>query len=293
MRGISVIIPTLNRARYLDNTLKCLEFQDFRGDWEIIIVDQSGKGFDCKNNPKINYYNTSHLFKGLPEARNYGAQKARYDLLIFIDDDVEFGADFIRRHFESYQENICAVAGRIKEINRRDTGTKTGYLNKWTLNTERGFHLCQKKIVDHFPGGNFSIPKDIYLKLGGTDENMNVGASLYEETELAMRLKKTGAIIIFNPAATLNHLGAEAGGCRINDIKDYVDAMVHNRAVIINRHLLWYQKPVALLQTMKLALAFFFHYHQKDILKDFIKSYNEGKRKGRKFSKFTIYQNNS
>jgi hypothetical protein len=40
-KGISIILPTLNRADYLASTVDCLIEQDFGEPYEIIIVDQS------------------------------------------------------------------------------------------------------------------------------------------------------------------------------------------------------------------------------------------------------------
>ena len=84
-KGISIILPTLNRADYLASTVDCLIEQDFGEPYEIIIVDQSA-AIDSTmysrakdSDTLIKYYHVTE-FRGLPEARNFGVQHTQYVL---------------------------------------------------------------------------------------------------------------------------------------------------------------------------------------------------------------------
>ena len=47
---------------------------------------------------------------------NYAWQKARYPLIIYVDDDIRCGNDLIREHVAAYRDaDIGAVAGGIDE----------------------------------------------------------------------------------------------------------------------------------------------------------------------------------
>ena len=88
MDGVTVIVPTLNRTDFLLNTLKDLVKQEFNFPFEIIIVDQS-KVKDRVVIEFVKKYNTINYhfittFRGLPEARNYGASIAKYNYLLFL-----------------------------------------------------------------------------------------------------------------------------------------------------------------------------------------------------------------
>ena len=86
---ISIIIPTFNRQEIVFNTLQYLSNQT-NSNFEVIIIDQTD-GFkrelnDFKSeNFNYRYFNINEI--GLPNARNYGAEKALGDILIFLDDD--------------------------------------------------------------------------------------------------------------------------------------------------------------------------------------------------------------
>jgi len=68
LNGISIIIPTTNRL-LKKSLLK--QFTDCPINYEIIIANSKGLGF----------------------ARNEGAMKAKYDLLMFVDDDIVIDSD--------------------------------------------------------------------------------------------------------------------------------------------------------------------------------------------------------
>lgn len=293
LNGISVIIPTLNRGDFLQHTLECLSKQKCDCQYEVIVVDQSDHVDSAlANNQDIRYFNTATLFKGLPEARNYGAQKAIYDILLFIDDDVDFEPDFVQQHFDSYTiPNVSAVAGGITEKNNPNVDCKKpGAFSYWFATPYRGFHLKEAQWVSHGPGGNYSILRSLYFSIGGTDEYLNYGAALYEESELFLRAKETGAKVWFNPDAHLWHLAAPFGGCRVTDINKYITSLVHNRAIVITRHLRWFHKPIALLCLAKLVTAYAVKYRRPSLFKTFLNSYRIGRVKAFKSPKLTIYQ---
>lgn len=293
LNGISVIIPTLNRGNFLQNTLDCLSKQKFEGQFEVIVVDQSDQiDSALSKDQNIRYFNTANLFKGLPEARNYGAQKAVYDILLFIDDDVDFDSDFVQQHYNTYSNtDVSAVAGGITEKNNPNIDCKkTGAFSYWSATPYRGFHIKEAQWVCHGPGGNYSILRELFISVGGTDEYLNYGAALYEESELFLRVKAAGAKVRFNPNAHLWHLAAPSGGCRVTDINKYITSLVHNRAIVITRHLRWYHKPVAILCLAKLVSAYVLKYRRPSLFKTFITSYRIGREKALKEPKFTKYQ---
>ena len=76
--------------------------------------------------------------------------------------------------------------------------------------------------------------------MGGVDEGLSRGASLYEETDLCLRIQQAGYRVSFNGQARLTHLVAPGGGCRVDRVVEYVGAFAHNRGVMIRRHGRWY-----------------------------------------------------
>ena len=61
---------------------------------------------------QIHYYKI--FTKGLPHARNYGLRRAIGEVIIFCDDDVIPGHNFIENHLQNYKEkDVGGVGGRF------------------------------------------------------------------------------------------------------------------------------------------------------------------------------------
>ncbi|MFH1761925.1 MAG: glycosyltransferase family 2 protein, partial [bacterium] len=78
---VSIIIPTYNRKKPLQDTVRELLKQNYQN-YEIIIVSQKYK-VKPFNHPKVRIF---HLSKAnLPNARNYGIKKSSGDIVVFLD----------------------------------------------------------------------------------------------------------------------------------------------------------------------------------------------------------------
>ena len=258
----SLVIPTLNRDDFLYNAMVDMLAQDYPA-YEIIVVDQSDntpanvKSLASDNPDIIRYFNVN--FRGLPEARNYGFSVAKGDIVIFIDDDIKADNNLISEHVKVFEnEEVGIVAGGIDEAHRDDKKIENvGSFNPWTCTPHRGFSAHKAMYVEHVPGGNFSIRKKLVDEIGGVDETLNVGAALYEETELSLRVKKAGYKAFFNPEARLTHLAAATGGCRVpNDIPKYMYGLAHNRSLVIARHLSPAHQITAFIRLFVLGLSY-------------------------------------
>lgn len=261
--GISVVIPTMNRAAVLLDTLRDLQDQTFRN-YEVIVVDQSDEpnpeaeallaGFDV---PTRYFYTTD--FRGLPEARNFGWRQAVHDIVVYTDDDIRCGPEFLQAHFDAHVKTGAAmVAGGITEAKGdRDQRGGTGSFNWWTATPRGNFHKKEEGWCMSGKGCNFSVHKRALTQVGGFDQNLTVGAALYEETELGLRLHAAGFRSWFAPEAHLTHLSAPMGGCRVGpDVERYVFCMSHNRAILIFRHLRPWHLPSAVMRMLVYGLSY-------------------------------------
>ena len=114
--SISVVIPTMNRAEVLLDTLGDLNVQDF-ADFEVIVVDQSdtpneaAKAIMAAFPVPARYLHVTH-FRGLPEARNFGFRCATNNIVLYIDDDIRCEPNFLQAHLTAHLESGAAlVAG--------------------------------------------------------------------------------------------------------------------------------------------------------------------------------------
>ncbi len=295
MIGISIVIPTLHRTQFLKDTLEDLFVQEFEYPYEIIIVDQSEQADELIKNQIIPFANVRYFhiieFRGLPEARNFGWQNAKYDYILYVDDDIKCNSNLLAEHYQLISKpEIGIVAGGITERNNINLNEITGSFNKWSCNPISGFHKEGQFIVDHAKGCNFSIKKEVLQKVNGIDENLTKGAALYEETDLCLRVKGAGYIIFFNSDAHVIHLAAATGGCRVEEIDKYLFSLVRNRSLIIARHLNFIHKITAHLYLMKLVLAYMVSYRKLHLFKVYKSARKEGTNAGRQFVKCSIYE---
>ncbi len=98
MKKVSVVIPTCNRQDELIKSISTVLDQTYKGDIELIIVDDTKKSqknmIDSKFLDKIrNSKNRSLVYihnpekKGAPYARNIGIKEAKGEIIAFLDDD--------------------------------------------------------------------------------------------------------------------------------------------------------------------------------------------------------------
>lgn len=286
MSGFSVIIPTLERTSFLLDTLSDLQQQQASFPFEIIIVDQSAKADTAVmriagGDDRLRYVHID-FFKGLPQARNYGASVARYEYLLFLDDDIRCKPDLLEQHYRALaQPDIGLVAGGITEAFLHNKNQPVGRFNKWTATPTRGFHQDLRGAVDHAGGGNFSVRSQVYQKATGVDELLTKGAALYEETDFCLRVKEQGYDIWFEYGAHVTHLAADTGGCRVPDIERYMFSLCRNRSLIISRHLKWYARPVAHLYLLKMVVAYGIQYKKATLFASWVKGVREGSKLGR------------
>lgn len=88
----SVIIPVFNRPQEIDELLNSLLFQDYKSDFEIVIIEDGSKN-TCKDiveiyQQKLKITYLSQKNKGPGQARNFGMQKATGNYFIILDSDV-------------------------------------------------------------------------------------------------------------------------------------------------------------------------------------------------------------
>lgn len=270
INGVTLVIPTLEREKFLLQTVEDILAQDYRP-LEILIVDQSSSPSSKMKDLAAQYLDGPIKitydfvnFRGLPVARNYAWKKAQFPLVLYIDDDIRCEKSFVRNHVEAHAEaqkqnpkSKIAIAGPVIEPHRpRKYRSSMGRFNYWTATPEGGFCGTQYSEVDLAPGGNCSLAKNWIEEIGGFDEILNIGAALYEESEFFLRFKKSGGRIFYAPQAGIIHLAAPSGGCRTPDPWNYVYSLVHNRTILIRRYLNWYHRPTAWVRLSLLVLSY-------------------------------------
>ncbi len=243
IKKVSIIIPTLNRGKQLLNTIQDILKQHY-AKFEIIIVDQTlnqdwqvKKYFrDYNGKNEVKYIHIKE--KGTPNAKNVGANAAKGDILIFLDDDIVIKRnDFIAQHVSNYENpKVGAVGGRVLMNSDRDINEikEVGKFKYFGLVEITNFNANFRTEIDHVYGCNQSYRREAFVKAGGFKKIFK-GNAHYEEADLSMRVKKAGYIIIFDPLAELFHLHS-VGGCRVKNEYELRYWLIHNATLFYLRN---------------------------------------------------------
>jgi GT2 family glycosyltransferase len=117
---------------------------------------------------------------------------------------------------------VSAVAGKVAD---KKNPQRIVRRKKWPRVMDALFfnHSSNDRVegIASFKGGNHSVRVNDVKEIGGYDEHY-IGMAHREESDFAIRLWKSGRLIVFDPDAGLVHLGAPAGGCRHKEGKKQV-----------------------------------------------------------------------
>jgi len=162
---VSVIIPTFNRAEYLERAIKSVLNQTFNN-IEIIIIDDHSedttkkKVLDFRSNQIRYYRNSTNL--GAPFSRNKGIELSNGEYINFLDDDDILLPNKIELQIKKFQEakdkNLgvvtCDVEYKRIWINEIKKNRKKGYIYRDLLKSYCIFGtesmLIKKKYIANF-----------------------------------------------------------------------------------------------------------------------------------------------
>ncbi len=195
MEKISVIIPTLNEEKLIEDLLKQLCDKDLRAkfNYEIIISDGGSRDATLEIAEKYADKIIRHTKREkqiIAEGRNRGAENADGEILLFLNADVRLndaGKLFEKILSKFYRGDFIAMTCPVKVFPDEETfadkiflgfyNVYFGFLNIIGLGMGRG--ECQV------------IRKNDFVALGGYDEKLVAG----EDFDLFKRLRKKGKIL--------------------------------------------------------------------------------------------------
>lgn len=204
-RNASICIPTRNRPELLWRTLESLNAQSVEFDrFQVIVGDD---GTTDATMPLLRGFKSHYQLgsawvggRGSGAARNAAASAARHEVLIFLDDDQIASPDLVAAHLRAQeclgpaivQGNYPLAAGwdrrgasLIVERSRRQ-GVRATLQGKG-----RGLW-----------GGNFSVPRSVWLEVGGFDE----GLARHQDLDFGLRVARLGVPMVVEGAALSQHL---------------------------------------------------------------------------------------
>jgi GT2 family glycosyltransferase len=211
MMRVSVVIPSYRRGAIVASTIEALRSLVPAPD-EIILVDQTEqhpKDVEARLTALANagVFDWRRLDRpSIPGAMNVGLSVAQGDIVLFLDDDIVPDLNLLRSHLSAHAvAGSALVAGMVLQPGQRPEALRSGEGFR--------FNSTDPANVNEFMGGNFSVQRELALRLGGFDENF-VGAAYRFEAEFAHRYVKQYGLISYEPRAIIKHLAIPSGGTR-------------------------------------------------------------------------------
>ena len=170
---VSVIVPTKNSDATIGKCLESISTQTWPN-IEIIVVDC----FSKDKTRKITEDYGARIFESgvkRSEARNMGAEKARGDLVFFVDSDMELGSSVIDECVKKIREEYDGVV--IPEVSVGE-----GFWAKCKALEKRCY------IGDDLIEAARFFRKSVFENMGGYDAELEAG----EDWDLNQRLSKAG-----------------------------------------------------------------------------------------------------
>jgi glycosyltransferase involved in cell wall biosynthesis len=214
---VSVLIPTYNEEKYIENCLMSLINSDFdfiKKDSEILVIDgiSNDKTREIVKKFESNY-SYIHLIdnksKFVPHALNLGIRKSSGKIIIRLDAHSFYAPDYISKLLfwkdKLKADNVGGVSiTNVMNANRKTIAIKQVLSNKYGVgNSLFRIGVSEPVEADTVPFGCYD--RSIFEKLGYYDERLTRN----QDIELNKRIKKNGGKIYLVPDIKCTYFARE------------------------------------------------------------------------------------
>lgn len=212
---ISVIIPTYNRSKIVNKTIRNTWhiLSKLNIDFEIIVINDGNEDVLQTNK---NILIRKNIGKGVASARNYGASLAKYNFLLFLDDDIlisDEAAKYLIEFFNSYKSSAYCLniswiypTELIVQCQRKNFGryllrinyvSMKGWMNSNTWKEQSQYET--ETLASYF----LAITKENFFKTDGYNEKFPYSG--FEDYEFAQRANAVGIKTLLNTKYIVYH----------------------------------------------------------------------------------------
>ncbi len=200
---MSVVVPAYCEEQNIERCLQSIRRQTFGKDRiEIIVVDSNSPDNTGAIAKKYADKVLNLKSRGVSKARNFGAQKARGRILLFLDADTVLDKRFMAEIYEDFTDsNVVCVVGAMAGLERFgivDNLFKSLHytLVNWAsaLTAHLGFPF--------FPTVCCACRKAVFRKIGGFDE----GLAIAEDLVFSLKAGKFGKGLVSKKAKAYTSL---------------------------------------------------------------------------------------
>ncbi|MCH8494865.1 MAG: glycosyltransferase family 2 protein [Balneolales bacterium] len=222
MNSFSIIIVSWNALHHLKRFLPSVT-ETSHPRFEIILADNASTdastGWVGENYPSVRVVKLDKNY-GYCGGNNRAAKHARFDNLIFLNNDVSVEANWLQPIDKLLASNsqIAAIQPKLRSVEVPDefeyAGAAGGFIDRY------GYPYCRGRIFDTTEkdtaqydqsspifwasGAALCVKKSIFNQLGGFEESFEFHM---EEIDLCWRIQLSGKQVWYCPQSVVYHLG--------------------------------------------------------------------------------------
>lgn len=244
---VAIVICSYNQEKLLEECLSSLKNKTSYKNYEVYLIDDSGRGKIAKNIK--NKFGGIEIISnkknlGFSKSNNIGIKKAikeyNPEYFILLNDDCKIIEKNWLKHIVETGEkdkkigiigcNIRYPNGELQNIG--------GYIKKWRIELELSDNKKEVFEVDHVMGACIVIKEEVINKVGLLDEQYS--PYLLEDTDYCLRAKEKGWKIVSIPYVKIIH----NKGKSIDSQKDRKRLLIRfkNDILFSRRHLKGFNK---------------------------------------------------
>lgn len=199
--GVSYVMPVLNEAPYLVESVEAVLKQDYPGETEIILaVAPSDDGTDeiaadlAEDHPRVRV--VTNRGRDIPKGLNLAIRSSRFEVIVRVDAHSELPADYTRIGVATLLERGVANVGGLMRAHGKSPfqyAVAQAYNSPLALGGGQ-YHSgtvagpCESAYLGIFR-------RDVLLEVGLFDESIRRG----EDWELNYRIRRAGHTVWFDP----------------------------------------------------------------------------------------------
>jgi GT2 family glycosyltransferase len=280
---ISVLIPTYNRKEWLKHTLNCIAKQTYT-DFEVIVVDASQPADQLSDREvSENKFPFQYIRYGISGnvslQRNKAIQNSKGDLLLFVDDDVDFDEKLFLNYATIFADKkYDAISGLVETPKVKRTNKPVFFKgNRFTDFGLPNYQPCDFEIETYvICTANFCFRRSVYEQYGGFDEKI---FGVFDDVDYGFKLKSCGVKVYHHPDVFLFHYQAKMSGARSSSIPSwwfyYNACYFHFKNLKPNRFTFWLDCSWTLLKPSSIWLNPFKQFTR---YRDFITGFTNAKK---------------
>lgn len=190
---ISVIVPAYNEEAYIQACLASLQRQDYRGPFEIIVVDNASEDRTAAIASACGARVVYAEQRGYAAARGRGCAAASGDIIAMTDADSEVPQDWLSRLNEWFQRSPSVVAvGGMFHFTETSRQEDLLFNHLIALVVEKSSILASTLGHRFLCGFNMAFRRDAYERTGGFDTSLQYA----EDLDIAAKLSRIGEVVL-------------------------------------------------------------------------------------------------